>query len=1251
MNAFSPAPWSGLIADGITAYHTLNGVSDQNIWVMSNTVYRYNNHGIHLSGRGVHILGNNLTDGVYSAIYFGDQRSPPDCGSNFSIENNLVTYGSSTGGSREPMFVNDFTPGTYTIAKNLLHGKLHIPDFGSDTCMSADAPITVPALKTDSMAGGRILYFASSALAQRDSASSAVAVARFCHPRGYGLTDCNPVDGDRVQVLVRWGLDQRLAALAGEPVQLDIRMSGNCTLFGARVADYVDFDSYHTVDAHIHMKTDDRDPFECTGGTIGAACPAGGRCAVCPKDGLYRCNCAPDCATNCGVSSVGSDCCDGGTCARCPDGSYACHCATSLDECDADAPDGRRCDCAHVLSDSSQRGWGASLFFEQWGCDSLDGQPSDDSYTFPYPNVTCKWSLMQVASGSPRGDEVVHRRCVTRQKLQAGVIQGWLGRCVMTCPTCCEVNTEGKQEAITAAEFIRSKHGDWPNIASNHQFCCSLDSKGTRAGVPEEQSCVLDYYAYARANPYGSTKRTMLVNASNRQTKDCCCPRKFCPRKLDPKAQDVYNMSTTCAQRLKSDDDLSRGWGSAGGAGSQDWVQHVVVLAMRLPLFANTSDAVRKVIVEAFDPDMSVSRSSIISEQVQQQTCELQLLPGVIIGPASYQNIGQCASVAACCAACGSSSSCQAFTYETVRKECYLKNSTVGGGGGHRGAVSGRRPPPPLPPPVVTLRPGVVHTIDRHYKSWNIDASPNRQWDTRNLSEPLLHYLANGSEPGLLRFGGSGNDGLDYGIGMPCPPHGRCFNVSHFTRFMNFAVAAGSRLVFGLNMNPRNSTGFWDDTQARAIIVYAQVHGFGDIFWGFELGNEVTGEYTPRKYAQNLLVLQALLVDLFPDAASRPKVVGPDIILRAFKDPNTTVSNNAALRYLAEFAANCSALGVDLYAVTHHEYLELAEYPTAPPPAAQLDEAGTMARAVVAAVNGSVPGLKVWAGETGPHPGRSPGCDHSSLRWSNWGDTFWYVDAMCQKALHGYDMFCRQDFVGIDYGLVDCATLAPLPDYYAGIVWAKTMGTKVLSVSSTNSSSGGIRAYAHCTAGSAMDATVVLINLANTSWPNAELAIAGKSQPAAVSAMRYTFTGPSGTNSSVVALNGGILSLDESQRLPTLDAVKETLHFDATTERLALPMVPAESVQFIVLQGVGAALGCGSVSTTRAGGLKLDDDEIPSGEPLHNATTALAPTAPGPQLLALPCEYWLVQQNRYTHFPFLRQLGLRSRSISLSGHL
>ena len=36
-----------------------------------------------------------------------------------------------------------------------------------------------------------------------------------------------------------------------------------------------------------------------------------------------------------------------------------------------------------------------------------------------------------------------------------------------------------------------------------------------------------------------------------------------------------------------------------------------------------------------------------------------------------------------------------------------------------------------------------------------------------------------------------------------------------------------------------------------------------------------------------------------------------------------------------------------------------------------------------------------------------------------------------------------QDFIGADYGLMDCSTGAPLPDYWAGLVWATTMGERV----------------------------------------------------------------------------------------------------------------------------------------------------------------------------------------------------------------
>ena len=43
------------------------------------------------------------------------------------------------------------------------------------------------------------------------------------------------------------------------------------------------------------------------------------------------------------------------------------------------------------------------------------------------------------------------------------------------------------------------------------------------------------------------------------------------------------------------------------------------------------------------------------------------------------------------------------------------------------------------------------------------------------------------------------------------------------------------------------------------------------------------------------------------------------------------------LQYLVDFARNCSALGVPLHAITHHEYIEVEQYPAMPANATQLD--------------------------------------------------------------------------------------------------------------------------------------------------------------------------------------------------------------------------------------------------------------------------------------------------------------------------
>ena len=97
------------------------------------------------------------------------------------------------------------------------------------------------------------------------------------------------------------------------------------------------------------------------------------------------------------------------------------------------------------------------------------------------------------------------------------------------------------------------------------------------------------------------------------------------------------------------------------------------------------------------------------------------------------------------------------------------------------------------------------------------------------------------------------------------------------------------------------------------------------------------------------------------------------------------------------------------------------------------------------------------------------------MRWANFGDSFWYLDAMGAKAANGYSVFCRQDFIGIDYGILDCQDQTPLPDFYASLLWSKTMGSQVLAA---DSSSPFLRAYAHCgTAAAEGSVTLLLINV------------------------------------------------------------------------------------------------------------------------------------------------------------------------------
>ena len=243
--------------------------------------------------------------------------------------------------------------------------------------------------------------------------------------------------------------------------------------------------------------------------------------------------------------------------------------------------------------------------------------------------------------------------------------------------------------------------------------------------------------------------------------------------------------------------------------------------------------------------------------------------------------------------------------------------------------------------------------------------------------------------------------------------------------------------------------------------------------------------------------------------ATRPKIIGPDADFQDSKPAQAAIYR----QWAEDFLGNISQYKVPLFAATLHEYIEVGYNGTAwtsldpdvlDRTASCADDWREMVRSTAQRVDLAQP--EVWAGEIGPHNGGSPPCNHSSMRWANFADSFWYMDAMATKAAHGFSVFCRQDFIGADYGLLDCSTQTPLPDYYVGKMWTKLMGTGVLSV--TVSGPRTVRAYAHCGVGDSDDVVLLLLNL-------------GK-QPIAVAVDGPLLAGPSRTEWHFTAGAGGL---------------------------------------------------------------------------------------------------------------------------------
>jgi heparanase 1 len=393
----------------------------------------------------------------------------------------------------------------------------------------------------------------------------------------------------------------------------------------------------------------------------------------------------------------------------------------------------------------------------------------------------------------------------------------------------------------------------------------------------------------------------------------------------------------------------------------------------------------------------------------------------------------------------------------------------------------------------------VVATIDPRALSFAVDSSQvagtefwaeddqgeSEVWiDKYDFDRPALRPLAAALAPAMLRIGGTDADHLWYdtsGAAEVEPPEGfrAALDAPTWERVAAFASDTGLELFMTLNAGPmvRDEANAWVGDNARDFMAWTVSRGDPVAVW--ELGNELNAyalefgtTVTGEQYGADL----ATLASARDAVGSSGLVAGPSVAYWPLAG-EIVPTMEGVLDH---------AGALDL--ITWHYYPQQSERCPAQSVEAgpavmldpeRLDEVARWAGEVEALRDARLPGVPIWLGESGnAQCGGAPGV---SDRWSS---SFWWLDQLGLLARRGHPVSVRQTLSGSDYGMLDDETLEPRPDYWASLLWRRTMGTAVLDATSDDPS---LRAWAHCAVQGEGAVSVLLLNLHPTESVHAAL--------------------------------------------------------------------------------------------------------------------------------------------------------------------
>lgn len=394
-------------------------------------------------------------------------------------------------------------------------------------------------------------------------------------------------------------------------------------------------------------------------------------------------------------------------------------------------------------------------------------------------------------------------------------------------------------------------------------------------------------------------------------------------------------------------------------------------------------------------------------------------------------------------------------------------------------------------------------TIDARYQAYNIEMveiTGGRFWapyggpaDERyrqrppiDLGNAKLIALAKGLAPSMLRVSGTwaNNTYLEApGEHLSSPPPGyvQVLTRDQWKNVVAFSKAVDAPIVtsFSVSNGTRRADGIWTTVQAQRRLDLTREAG-GSIHAAefFNEANmpsaapEMPKHYTAENYAAEFRIFRdwaranapqmkvlgvggvgeaGLLKDV-PVAAELGTHVGTEDMMRA----NPGSLDAVSYHFYGSVSQRCQGLGIGT--AVKDEALTPA----------WLDMTVRDYRYYAALRDKYEPGKPMWNTETAQAAcGGSP--------WaSTFLDTFRYLNQNAALAQQGLQILMHNTLAASDYALIDRDTLSPRPNYWAAVLWRRTMGTTVLA--SPPSPSPQLRLYAQCQRGTSGGVTVMALN-------------------------------------------------------------------------------------------------------------------------------------------------------------------------------